>query len=159
MNESLRHIRISAVATARGDLKTAAQLRQTLVIRLHIEREKPSTRIKRDVFGKIYFDFATYYPKKIDEILLEFGHFFIAKDLGEVGMSCTRCGFLAGFVTACPECNLRDIDPCPGCHAEIARENYISLASDYFLCPKCKKQVKFSFNDNPDDSHGVVKVT
>src|SRR5207247_1885431 len=49
--------------------------------------------------------------------------------------------------TVCPNCNFRDIEPCPYCNQEIGRLAYLSVAGDIFRCPSCQRRVQFRFND------------
>ena len=69
------------------------------------------------------------------------------EDLGEVGLFCTRCGYLTGFVTVCPNCQQRDISPCPHCRHEVPRERYEPIGGDLLVCPDCRRRVCLQFND------------
>jgi hypothetical protein len=68
------------------------------------------------------------------------------EDLGEVGLVCVRCGFPGGYVTECPNCGLRDIDPCPNCRHPVARQRYIPVGGDLFRCPDCGRRVRLQLN-------------
>jgi hypothetical protein len=78
------------------------------------------------------------------------------EDLGEVGLVCTRCGYLAGYVTVCPKCGHRDIDPCPHCGREVARERHEPVNGDLSLCPECCRRVRSQFNPDLCNADGSV---
>jgi hypothetical protein len=75
-------------------------------------------------------------------VLPDYGHeqhVIMEEIAGPAGEPCLNCGHIAGPVTpsVCPNCRFREIAPCPQCHQEVARQEYISVAGDLYRCPRC----------------------
>jgi hypothetical protein len=61
---------------------------------------------------------------------------------------CLNCGNTAeAESTVCPNCQFRDISPCPSCGHEIPRATYVSVGGDLHQCPNCRQRVRLVFND------------
>jgi hypothetical protein len=133
------------------DLKQIAKLRRDLWAHspIEVDPDSPSYQTRRDSDRSAYFEFATQFPDEVRRVLRQYGFEsrVTMQDLGEVGLVCTRCGYLTGFVTVCPNCEQRDIGPCPHCRQEIPRERYESVAGDLFVCPNCRQRVRLQFNE------------
>lgn len=133
------------------DLKQIARLRHDLWAHspVEVDPDNPTYQTQRDSDRNAYFEFATEFPSEVRRVLRQHGfeNRVSMRELGEVGLVCTRCGFLSGFVTVCPNCNQRDIDPCPHCGQEIFRERYEPVGGDLFECPNCRRRVRLLFND------------
>jgi len=140
------------------DLKQIAKLRHDLWAHSPVEVDpgSPASQTQRDTERNAYFEFATEFPDEVRRVLHQYRYEdrVTIEDLGEVGLVCTRCGWLSGFVTECPNCKQRDIGPCPNCRLEIPRERYEPIGGDLFVCPNCRRRVRLSFNelDNSDRS-------
>src|SRR5262249_22554883 len=67
------------------------------------------------------------------------------------GPECLNCGNVAGpvFPTVCPNCQMREISPCPYCGREIPRQHYIPVSGDLFICPECRRRVRVQTNPEP----------
>lgn len=133
------------------DLRQIAKLRHDLWAHspVEVDPDKPASQTRRDPDRNACFEFATEFLGEVRRVLRQDGFEgrVTMEDLGEVGLVCTRCGYLSGFVTECPNCKQRDIGPCPHCHEEIACERYEPVASDLFVCPNCRQRVRLEFND------------
>lgn len=149
----MRHIRITVRHDPRDpadDLKQVARVRRDLWAHspVEVDSDNPSCETSRDAARNAYFEFATEFPDEVRRVLHDYGHMGRAtmQDLGEVGLVCARCGFLAGYVADCPKCGLRDIDPCPHCGHRVARQCYQPGNGDLFVCPNCRGRVRLEFN-------------
>ncbi len=96
--------------------------------------------------------FATAFPDEVRRVLRD--HHYEGrvelKETSEVlGEACQNCGNIAGPVlpTVCPNCNFRDISPCPVCKEEIPRQLYERQGKSLFRCPKCRSRVRLRFNE------------
>jgi hypothetical protein len=156
---ALRRIRLTVCHNPEDptdDLKQIAKLRRDLWAHspVEVDPDNPAYQTRRDSDRNPYFEFATQFPGEVRRVLREYGFEgrVTMQDLGEVGLVCTRCGYLSGFVTECPNCKQRDIGPCPHCRQEIPRERYEPVAGDLFVCPNCRRRVRLQFNelDNSD---------
>jgi hypothetical protein len=159
----LRHIRLTVRHNPQDpadDLKQVARLRRDLWAHspVEVDADKPSCQTHRDDARNATFEFATEFPDEVRRVLREYGHEGRAtmEDRGEVGLVCARCGFLTGYVTVCPNCQLRDIEPCPHCGHEVARERYEPATSELFVCPDCRGRVRFEFNPDVYDADGAL---
>jgi hypothetical protein len=151
---ALRQIRLTVRHNPQDpadDLRQVARLRRDLQAHsaVEVDPHNPFSETRRDAAQNAYFEFATEFPGEVRRVLRDYGYEgrVTAEDLGEVGLVCARCGFLAGYVTVCPNCRLRDIAPCPHCGHEVARERYEPVSGDRFVCPDCRRRVRFQFND------------
>jgi len=142
------------------DLQYAARVRQDLWANspVEIDPDGPANGTPRDADGNAYFEFATDYFPEVERVLRDLGHTgrVKAEVLGDVTDSaCLNCGnVLPQANTVCPNCNFRDIEPCPYCNQEIGRLAYLSVAGDIFRCPSCQRRVQFRFNDPLFDDEG-----
>jgi hypothetical protein len=142
------------------DLRCAARVRSDLWAHspLEIDPDSPRHGTHRDADHNAYFEFATDRLTEVHRVLEKFGHADRAKV--EVvqeggGTECVNCGNIsAELVAVCPNCNFRDIDPCPYCNTEVARLAYTPMGGDVFRCPMCRRRVRFQFNDPLFDASG-----
>ena len=142
------------------DLRWAARLRRDLWAHspVEIDPDSPAHGTHRDADRNAYFEFATDRLPEVQRVLREFGYADRAR--AEVtqegnGTECVNCGHIPPeLVTVCPNCSLRDIDPCPYCNNEVARLAYAAVAGDVFQCPVCQHRVRFQFNDPRYDASG-----
>lgn len=143
------------------DLKQIARLRRDLWAHspVEIDPDNPAYQTRRDPDRNAYFEFATEFPGEVRRVLRQYGFEdrVTVQDLGEVGLVCTRCGFLSGFVTECPNCKQRDISPCPNCREEIPREHYEPVAGDVFVCPNCQRRVRLQFNELDNSERSLTE--
>jgi hypothetical protein len=142
------------------DLRWAARARRDLWAHSPVEVNPDSPRhgTHRDAERNAYFEFATDRLPEVQRVLREFGYSERARvevmQEGE-GTECVNCGNISPQMTAvCPNCQFRDIDPCPYCIREVARLAYASVAGDLFQCPICRHRVRFQFNDPLFDADG-----
>ncbi len=159
---ALRRIRLTirhAPDDPTDDLRQIARLRHDLWAHspVEVDPEDSASQTRRDHERNAYFEFATQFPGEVRRVLHQYGFDgrVTMEDLGEVGLVCTRCGYLSGFVTECPNCKQRDIGPCPHCRQEIPRERYEPVAGDLFVCPNCRRRVRLQFNEL-DNAHRPV---
>lgn len=144
------------------DLRVAANVRRDLWAHspVEIDPDNPLHGTHRDQDGRAYFEFLTRHPDEVERILRQY-HYADRVEVREahepIGQSCQNCGNVVGPVlpTVCPNCQFRDISPCPVCHQEVPRQNYTRIAGDLFRCPHCHNQVRFRFNDPMFLSDGV----
>jgi hypothetical protein len=143
------------------DVRLAARARRDLWAHspVEIDPDSPAHGTHRDAEGNAYFEFATDRLQEVDRVLKEYGHL----DGGAMrtivadgkGTECVNCGdIMAELLPVCPNCNFRDIDPCPYCNNDIARLAYIAVTGDVFRCPACSRLVRFSFHDPLFDPTG-----
>ena len=159
----MRHIRLTVRHNPQDpadDLKQVARLRHDLGAHSSVEVDyhNPFCQTRRDDARNAYFEFPTESPDEVRRVLREYGHEprVRMEDLGEVGLVCAKCGFLAGYVTVCPNCGHRDIDPCPHCGHEVATDHYELGSDDLFVCPNCRRRVRFQFNPEFDNRNGSL---
>ncbi len=142
------------------DLRWAARVRRDLYTHspVEIDPDSPAHGTHRDADRNAYFEFATNLLPEIQRVLRDFGHADRARvDVVEdaAGTECVNCGNISPeLVTVCPNCEFRDIDPCPYCNNEIARLTYTPVSGDVFKCPMCHRRVRFQFNDPLFDASG-----
>lgn len=72
------------------------------------------------------------------------------------GDPCVNCGNIAGRSTppVCPNCNFREISPCPNCKHDISRTEYIPVVGSVFKCPNCSDHVRLTYNEPMFDRNG-----
>ena len=144
---------LKATSDRVGELRTAMNLRRDLWAHspIEIDPDHPLRGIHRDEGGRAYFEFATESLGEIHRVIKEY-HYSDQVELTEPstlpGDECMNCGNVAGPVrpTVCPNCQFRDISPCPICLQEVPRELYTRISGDLFRCPQCKKRVRLRFN-------------
>ncbi len=124
---------------------------------VEVDSDNLFCQTRRDDAHNAYFEFATEFPAEVRRVLRQYDYEgrVTMEDLGEVGLVCARCGYLAGYVTVCPNCRQRDISPCPHCRHEVAREYYEPVSGDLFICPDCRRRVRLQFNDLYDSDGSV----
>ena len=70
-----------------------------------------------------------------------------------IGEPCQDCGNIAGPVQppVCPNCEFRDIGPCPVCGVLHSRQEYEEVRGDVCICPTrnngTRHRVRLMFND------------
>jgi hypothetical protein len=155
---SLMSVRMRVTIKAQDDraseLKTAADVRRDLWAHspVEVDPDHPLHGTHRDEHGRAYFEFATEFPSEVRRII-ETYEYTDKVDLTETptlpGEECANCGNVAGPVrpTVCPNCQFRDITPCPICSEEVSRRSYIRISGDLFRCPRCKGRVRLRFNN------------
>ncbi len=68
---------------------------------------------------------------------------------------CLNCGNVADKpVAVCPNCNFREISPCPSCKTDVARQDYVDVPGDLFACPFCRAHVRLRYADPIWDKEG-----
>src|SRR5437870_1511101 len=117
-----------------ADLRVAADLRRNLWTHspVEIDPDHPLHGTHRDEDGRAYFEFSNRTPDEVARVLREQGYDGrvemreVQEPLGPV---CQNCGNIAGPVlpTVCPNCEFRDISPCPVCHQEVPRQLYTRI--------------------------------
>jgi hypothetical protein len=159
----MRHIRLTIHHNPQdpaGDLVQVGRLRHDLWAhsRVDIDPDNPFCQTQRDADRNAYFEFPTESPAEVQRVLRDYGYNgrVTMADLGDVGLVCASCGYLAGYVTVCPHCGHRDIEPCPHCGHEVARERYEPLSGDLSLCPDCRQRVRLQFNPDLCNADGSV---
>jgi hypothetical protein len=145
------------------DLRRAAQIRRDLWAHSPVEIDPNSEAhgTHRDQKSKdAYFEFATDLLPEVRRVLREFGHnkYARVKVVADGNWAeCLNCGkILLEPVAVCPNCEFRDIEPCPYCDESIPRLEYLSIKGDVFKCPNCHHRVRFRFNDPLFDVGGHV---
>jgi hypothetical protein len=149
----VRHIRLTIRHNPQDpvdDLTQVGRLQRDLQVyaSTDIDKENPFCETHRNANRDDYFEFATEFTHKVEKMLRErvYEDRVTMEDLGEVGLICPRCGFFAGYVTVCPNCHFREVDPCPHCGHPIATDYYKPLGGGLYLCPKCGSRVHMQFN-------------
>lgn len=145
------------------DLRFAARVRHHLWAHSPVEID-PDSRVHgthRNGQSKAYFEFATDRLPEVERALREFGHadrVSLAVVDEAIGEPCQNCGNVAGPIlpTVCPTCGHRDIDPCPNCGVEVARQEYVKIAGDLFRCPRCDQRVRLQINPDVWRSDGTL---
>ncbi len=71
-------------------------------------------------------------------------------------LNAANCGNVAGPIlpTVCPNCRFRDIAACPYCNEEVARQSYLPINGNVFMCPKCQHRVRLAMHDPLFNSAG-----
>ena len=115
-------VTINAQADRASELRTAADVRRDLWAHspVEVDPDHPLHGTHRDEDGRAYFEFATEFPKEVRRVIEEY-KYTDKVELTETptlpGEECANCGNVAGPVrpTVCPNCQFRDITPCPIC--------------------------------------------
>jgi DNA-directed RNA polymerase subunit RPC12/RpoP len=151
-----------------GELKTAADVRRDLWAHspVGVDPDHPLYGTHRDQDGSAYFEFATESPEQVRRVIADY-RYADKVELTETatlpGEECANCGNVAGpsRPTVCPNCQFRDITPCPSCGEEVPRSSYLRIAGDLFRCPRCTSRVRLRFNSPmflPDGSYNPPLV-
>jgi hypothetical protein len=135
------------------DLDTTANLRRDLWAHapVAIDPDHPLYGTHRDYQGRAYIEFSTPVPDAVRRVLREHGYtdrVELTESNEPLGRECLNRGNIAGPVrpSVCPNCDFRDVSPCPVCAEEVPREQYIPLGGYFFRCPRCRNRVRFRFN-------------
>lgn len=159
---------IRSIGNRTEELQTATNLRRALWSSslVRVDPDHPLQGIQRDEEGRAYLEFATDNPDVVRRVIEQPDYSTIV-DLSDTpplpGEECANCGNVAGPVlpTVCPNCQFRDISPCPICGTEVPRPRYHPLSGDLFRCPHCEGRVRLRFNSPmflPDGSYNEPLV-
>jgi hypothetical protein len=137
-----------------SDLRVAANVRRDLWAHspVEVDPDHPLHGTHRDQDGRAYFEFATEFPDEVHRVIKEY-KYTDEVELSQTptlpGEECANCGNVAGPLrpTVCPNCQFRDISPCPICSTEVSRQSYTLISGDLFRCPHCKNRVRLRFNN------------
>ena len=136
------------------DLRIAADVRRDVFAHSPVEVDPDSLLhgIHRDENGQAYFECSTEHTDEVRRVLDQYGHaerVQLSEEHEAAGEACQNCGNIAGAVlpAVCPNCNFRDISPCPVCNEGIPRLAYVRLESTRFRCPHCNSHVRLRFNE------------
>lgn len=165
-------VTVKKAGTRADELRVAADVRRDLWAHspVEIDPDNPLHGTHRDSQGRAYFEFSTTFPDEVRRVLETHGHagrVELTEACEALGDACQNCGNIVGAVlpTVCPNCNFRDISPCPACNEEIPRQLYVRQGGTLFRCPNCQTRVRLRFNEPmflPDGSynqpHVVVEV-
>lgn len=142
------------------DLQYASRLRRDLWAHspVEIDPDNPRHGTRRDEEENAYFEFATDRFPEVERVLKEYGHTGRAEAKvvqDEKGTECVNCHkLMPQLATVCPNCQFREIEPCPHCQQEIPRLEYTSIAGNLFTCPSCHRRVRLQFQDPIFDDQG-----
>jgi hypothetical protein len=147
-------ITVKPTGNRTDELRVAAAVRRDLWAHspVEVDPDNPLHGTHRDRDRRAYFEFSTRFRGEVDRVLREYHHaerVLVTESREVVGQACQNCGNVAGPVlpTVCPNCEFRDISPCPSCGHEVSRQLYTRISGDLFRCPDCRSQVRFRFND------------
>jgi len=136
-----------------GEMRMASDLRRDLYAHapVGVDPDYPLRGVHRDEAGRVYLEFATDSPTRVQQVLEQYDYgdkVTLAESTSSLGDECVNCGNVSGpiLLTVCPNCQFRDITPCPICGQEISRPNYVRISADLFRCPNCDNQVRLRFN-------------
>lgn len=159
-------ITISSTDTTSDDLKLAARVRRDIWAHSPVEID-PDNRVHgthRDSQRNAYFEFITQYPDEVKRVLDTYGYtnrVTLLMQPAEAGEACANCGNITGPVlpTVCPNCQFRDISPCPHCLREMPRQSYLKEMGNMFHCanPDCRRRVRMRFNDPMFNADGTFR--
>ena len=166
---SLRmRVTIKAQDDRASELRTAADVRRDLWAHspVEIDPDHPLHGTHRDEEGRAYFELATEFPREVRRVIEAYeytGKVELTETPALPGEACVNCGNVASPVrpTVCPNCQFRDITPCPLCNEEVSRQSYIRISSDLFRCPRCKNRARLRYNNPmflPDGSYNQPLV-
>jgi len=167
MSERMRAT-IRPLGDRTGELQAATNLRGDLWSRslARTDSDHPLQGIHRDEEGRAYLEFATDDPDEVRRVI-EQPAYSDRVELNRTpplpGEECANCGNVAGPVlpTVCPNCQFRDISPCPICKTEVPRSRYALISGELFRCPRCDNRVRLRFNSPmflPDGSYNPPLV-
>ena len=135
------------------ELRYAARVRRDL--RAHspvdVDPDDPRNATYRNAERQPYFELVTDMPQEVKRVIEQYGHsqrVRVTEVDEERGPECLNCGNVAGPVlpTVCPNCQMREISPCPYCGQEVPRQHYIPVSGDLFICPQCRSRVRVQTN-------------
>jgi hypothetical protein len=136
------------------ELRLAADVRRDLWAHspVEIDPDNPLHGTHRDQNGRAYFEFSTDSPDDVHRVIEEYnytGQVELTEALTVPGAECANCGNVSGPLqpSVCPNCQFRDISPCPICREEVSRQSYNAISGDLFLCPNCSNRVRLRFNN------------
>ena len=137
-----------------GEFQTAANVRRDFWAHspVEVDPNHPLYGTHRDENGRAYFEFATAHPDEVRRVMEQYKYtdqVVLAETSALAGDECANCGNIAGPVppTVCPNCQFRDISPCPICRKEVSRQSYSRVSGDLFQCPNCRERVRLRFNN------------
>jgi hypothetical protein len=147
-------VAVRPMANRVEELRIAGHVRQELWAHspVEVDPDHPLHGTHRDNNGRAYFEFVTTMPDEVRRVLNARG-FADRVDLIETpsipGEECANCGNVSGPVlpSVCPNCDFRDISPCPACQREVPRSQYMKISNNLFRCPRCQNQVLLRFNE------------
>jgi hypothetical protein len=150
----MKQIRLTVLhnsADPAEDLRVAAKIRRDLWAHSSVEVDPDSlfSRVSRDHDRNVYFECVAEYPEAVQEVVDKAGYtdrVRLEVIRTDVGLVCANCGYPSGFVTKCEKCGYRDIEACPLCRQEVAREQYEAVSGDLFICPACHGKVRLGFS-------------
>jgi hypothetical protein len=138
------------------ELRYAARVRRALWAHspVDVDPDDPRNATYRDAEHRPYFELMTDQPEEVKRVIHGSGHserVTLTEVEEERGPECLNCGNVAGTVlpTVCPNCQMREISPCPYCGQEVPRQNYIPVSGDLFICPQCRSRVRVQTNLEP----------
>ncbi|MDQ2730107.1 MAG: hypothetical protein M3Y56_00485 [Armatimonadota bacterium] len=147
-------ITVKQLEDRREALSTAADLRRIVWSELPAEPdiEYPLHGTHRDMDGRAYFEVSGVELGTVRELLDQKGYsdrVEVVETCASLGQPCLKCGNIAGpaLPTVCPNCQFRNISPCPACRNENPRETYTTLGGNLFRCPTCHNVVHLHYNN------------
>lgn len=145
-------VTVRAAPDGASELRTAANLRRDLWAHspVEVDPDHPLHGTHRNEDGRAYFEFTTDLPGEVRRVVDQYdyaGKVELTEAPALPGEECANCGNVAGPVlpTVCPNCQFRDISPCPVCGREVPRQSYARIAGDLFRCPNCDNRVRLRF--------------
>ena len=152
------HIRIVNVADRVKEATLAINVREALIKQapVWIDVEHPLEGIHRDTEDHSYFEFAAENLEVIDNTLEQLdcrNSIELTETDALLGDPCEWCGNIAGPVrpAVCPNCEFKDIAPCPVCGQRHPRQNYENIRGNLYYCPSrrngSRHRVRMCFND------------
>jgi hypothetical protein len=146
-------VTIAPGADGAEELRYAARVRRDLWAHspVDVDPDDPRNATYRDAERRPYFELTTDLPQEVRRVIREYGHedrVTLTEVEEEPGPECLNCGNVVGpvFPTVCPNCEMREISPCPYCGQEVPRQNYIPVSGDLFICPECRSRVRVQTN-------------
>jgi hypothetical protein len=136
------------------ELRYAALVRRNLWAHspVDVDPDDPRHATHRDGQKRAYFELSTHMAQEVERVIRDYGHAdrVTLTDVTreEQGPQCLNCGNVAGriFPTVCPNCEMREITPCPYCRKEVPRQLYGRVSGDLFICPECRSRVRIHPN-------------
>jgi hypothetical protein len=147
-------VTVSKGADPAEELRYAAMVRRNLWAHspVDVDPDEPRYATHRDEQRRAYFELTTDMVQEVRRVIREYGHAdrvaLTEASTEEKGPECLNCGNVAGpvFPTICPNCEMREITPCPYCRKEVPRQLYQPDSGDLFICPECRGRVRIHPN-------------
>lgn len=151
-------IRIVNVADRIEQVQCAIRVREDLIRQapVWLDPEHPLEGVHRDLTGRAYLELAADNREIISAVLTRNAHAAyteLTETEESIGEPCQDCGNIAGPVQppVCPNCEFRDIGPCPVCGVLHSRQEYEEVRGDVCICPTrnngTRHRVRLMFND------------